>query len=528
MAGVHLEVEAKYDVDEGFALPDLVDVFRAGREPGADDAAPWAEGAAAEHDLAATYYDTADLRLAAARLTLRRRTGGEDAGWHLKVPRADGARSEVRVDLAPGEDAGTDGPVPEQLVAMTWAVTLGHPLVPVARLRTHRAVRRLVDVTGRVLVEVADDHVTARRVHPSDAPGDVVGAEQAWREVEVEVVDGPPDLLATAEPRLVELGLRPSASASKLARTLGTEGAAPDEVGPALTAASPAGDVVLARLRAQVEQIRAQDLPVRLDTPGAVHAMRVATRRLRSALTTFERLLHRSATRPVRRELRWLARELGAVRDAEVMRDRLAGAMADAVPDAPAAVAREVSASLDGAYATARERLLGALDGDRYRALLRALDALLTETPWRGRAARPASDVLPRLVRAADDDVRAAVRAARREEDPAARETARHEARKAAKRARYAGEAVAVVLGDDAAAYAEAMEAVQEALGEHLDARHAGVLLERLAHDDASAATAFAYGRLHAHEERRAAHAEAAVDAAWDAASGKDLRRWMR
>lgn len=526
MAGVHLELEAKYDVDEGFALPGLVDAFRAGREPDADDGAPWAEGAAAEHDLAATYYDTADLRLAAARLTLRRRTGGDDAGWHLKVPRADGARSEVRIDLAPGEPADAEGAVPEQLVAMTWAVTFGQPLVPVARLRTHRAVRRLVDVTGRVLVEVADDHVTARRLHPSDAPGDVVGAEQAWREVEVEVVDGPPDLLATAEPRLVELGLRPSASASKLARTLGTEGR-PDEPAAPLSASSPAGDVVLARLRVQVEQIRAQDLPVRLDTPGAVHAMRVATRRLRSALTTFERLLHRSAVKPLRRELRWLAQELGAVRDAEVMRDRVMGAVAEEASGAPA-VAGEVGGTLDATYAAAHEELLAALDGDRYRALLRALDALLREPPWRGRARRPAGDVLPRLVRAADDEVRAAVKSARREKDPDAREAARHEARKAAKRARYAGEAVAVVLGEAATAYAEAMEGVQEALGEHLDARHAGRLLERLAHDDASPATAFTYGRLHALEEGRAERAEAAVAEAWAIASGADLRRWLR
>lgn len=46
--------------------------------------------------LDAVYYDTPDRRLAAAGLTLRRRTGGHDAGWHLKLPVAPGVRDEIR------------------------------------------------------------------------------------------------------------------------------------------------------------------------------------------------------------------------------------------------------------------------------------------------------------------------------------------------------------------------------------------------------------------------------------------------
>ena len=77
----HLEVERKFDVDAGFALPDLGDV----------DGVASAD-APVEHGLEAVYHDTADLRLARARVTLRRRTGGHDAGWHLKLPAAAGAR----------------------------------------------------------------------------------------------------------------------------------------------------------------------------------------------------------------------------------------------------------------------------------------------------------------------------------------------------------------------------------------------------------------------------------------------------
>ena len=81
MAVEHVEIERKFDVDQTFALPDLTGV------PGvAEVRAP------VEHALEAAYYDTADLRLARARVTLRRRTGGVDAGWHVKLPATAGAR----------------------------------------------------------------------------------------------------------------------------------------------------------------------------------------------------------------------------------------------------------------------------------------------------------------------------------------------------------------------------------------------------------------------------------------------------
>ena len=70
------EIELKFATDEAFRLPDL------GGLPGVASVAP-----AQEWRLEATYLDTPDLRLAAHRHTLRRRTGGHDAGWHLKRPR---------------------------------------------------------------------------------------------------------------------------------------------------------------------------------------------------------------------------------------------------------------------------------------------------------------------------------------------------------------------------------------------------------------------------------------------------------
>ena len=68
------------------------------------------------YQLDATYYDTAGLDLLRSKMTLRRRTGGPDAGWHLKLPAVQGARTEVGLPLS----AGDPGDVPPNWRA--WSV----------------------------------------------------------------------------------------------------------------------------------------------------------------------------------------------------------------------------------------------------------------------------------------------------------------------------------------------------------------------------------------------------------------------
>jgi hypothetical protein len=202
-----LETEHKYDVDPDFDIPDLGELA-----VGLGVTAP------AVHQLAATYFDTPDLRLAAAGVTLRRRTGGSDAGWHLKLPVAPGTRRELHVPLGPDAEA-----VPGSLAARVTAWTGGQPLRVIAILETTRTVRRITGPAGQDLAEVADDLVVGRRPDPDGADG----ASLTWREVEVELISGTPAILAAAGARLRSAGARPSSSASKLSRLLRTAATPP-------------------------------------------------------------------------------------------------------------------------------------------------------------------------------------------------------------------------------------------------------------------------------------------------------------
>ena len=190
-----LEIEQKFDVDTGFERPSFSGL------PGVTAAAP------VVHHLSATYFDTADQQLAASKITLRRRTGGTDEGWHLKLPEGSGARREVHAPLGSADD------VPDDLVARVAEVTGGAELAPIARLDTERTVVTLTGTGGRVLAEVADDVVTARRLPASGEP-------LQWREVEVEVTEEDPDFQRAAAEILFAAGARPAGHASKLARVL--------------------------------------------------------------------------------------------------------------------------------------------------------------------------------------------------------------------------------------------------------------------------------------------------------------------
>ncbi|MEV6672817.1 CYTH and CHAD domain-containing protein [Streptomyces sp. NPDC051162] len=501
MADTVREIERKYEGHgaKRARLPDLSRVAATVTDQGTQK-------------LDAVYYDTEDRRLADAHITLRRRTGGKDAGWHLKLPVGPGVRDEIRAPLSPA--------VPRELTDLVRSRIRHAELAPVVRIVSRRTVRLLLDDDGTLLAEASEDAVTADRLTRD-------GRSARWTEVEVELGEGTdPAFLDTVERRLRKAGLRPSKAPSKLARALAeTDPAPPKAVRKRAVRKRPerltAGDHVLAYAREQTDALLALDPAVRGRAEDSVHQMRVATRRLRSAFRTYGEVLDRKVTDPVGAELKWLAAELGVDRDREVLAERLADRLAEVAGTlvlGPVAARLRVAAA--GRRKGSRKRLAALLDSDRYLTLLDTLDALLADPPLRPAAARPPREVLAAAV------LRDYGRLASRVEHALAtgpgpeRDTVLHDARKAAKRARYAAEAAQPALGKPAKRFAAHMKSVQTLLGDHQDSVMARAALRTLAAQaHAAGESTFTLGLLYGREERRAAADERELPGLWRKAS---------
>lgn len=488
-----LEVEVKLDADTGFELPDLSGLPGVARvDPGEAQL------------LEAVYLDSPDLRLTRSGTSLRRRTGGSDAGWHLKLPAGDDGRLEVR--RAPGRSVRA---VPPALLGLSRVRLRGEAVEPVARIETCRTEHALVSGDGTVLAVVADDAVTG------EAMGDQVTVS-AWREIEVELVAGDRALLDAAVKRLRKAGARPATASSKVRRALAARlnGAAPATAPVEASRKGPVGAVALAHVQQQTGKLVATDPYVRMDAADAVHQMRVATRRLRSALATFRSLFAEGSVEPLRAELKWLGEVLGRARDAEVMRLRLRqDAEAQPAELIVGPVLRRIDLELKQEYKEAHQAVVEALDGERYLELVTALEAFVADPPFAERASLPAKDEVAKLVRKSYRRVERAAAVVDGTEtasgDAVGHDHPLHEVRKAAKRARYAAESVQPVVGKPAKQLADAMEDIQETLGDHQDSVVERVWLRDLgmrAH--LAGENPWTFGRLHGLAEARALHDE--------------------
>ena len=521
----HREIEVKLGAPELTELPDLTAL-----------ASVAAVDPPVVVDLDAVYLDTADRRLATAGITLRRRTGGADAGWHLKLHVGADERAEIDAPLG-GEQ------VPAELVAPLRSRLRGASVVPVLALATRREVHRLRDSTGALVAEVVDDEVRARDLTVPAGPGDV----QSWREWEVELVAGDRALLAEARALLRDAGGEDPWWSSKALRAMGVE--VPHGRRAGRHGRSAAG--VLDRfLHATRDELAAWDVQVRRSEPDALHQMRVTVRELRSALGTFRELLTGDVpsgdvpsgdvpsgdVRPgdpvaeLRDELGWLGAVLGAARDAEVVRALIAALVAvEPVDLVRGPVTDRLDADRADAHRAAMEDVVALLDSDRYAALLDGLDGLTANPPFSALATAPALDVLPRRVRHEWGRLERALAAASTTPSGKPRDEALHEARKAAKRARYSAEVLVPVVGRAAARSAHAAQELQTLLGDHHDTVTVREVLDRVATAAARAGEdTFTYGRLHGIAQARAERLEAQLPAASERAGSGRHRRWMR
>jgi inorganic triphosphatase YgiF len=333
-----------------------------------------------EHRVDAVYYDTPDLRLLRRGVTVR----ADADGWSVRRVAPPGEPLvSLTADSGDVAEAGEDGrdrlggpgagEVPAEIVAVTVAWALGAPLGPVARVATVRQAIALRDGDREVAL-LADDEVLLLR-------GERVAAR--FRELDLTLLDGAaPRVLAALGRRLREAGAQPIDPVPKLVRGLAP--AALEPPAPAVPAAGPgasAADAIRTRLGGSFERWIGQHAPLLLEgTPASVRGLRSAARALRRDLRLFTPLVD------ARAGLGWLVDALTPVRRLDQL--------LELVDEQPALRERLESERAD-ALATSRRDLRQ----PRYAALLEHVASLVERPPLPSRAGRPASDVLPRLVR---------------------------------------------------------------------------------------------------------------------------------
>ncbi|HJQ00479.1 MAG TPA: CYTH and CHAD domain-containing protein [Jatrophihabitans sp.] len=470
MAEHHYEREDKFLVAPDWTLPELTPALPAGAviEP-------------STVRLSSRYFDTADHALLAQRVTLRARTGDTDTGWQLKLPTGSG-RTEVRL---PADGAHADaGPaeVPDELRTLVRGLAGGLPLRPVATLDTIRARSRILNGAGVLLAELADDRVTAT------VPGPNVVVLR-WREVEVELGPaGTEKLLAAIGRGLIQAGARPAAGPSKLAQALG---GMPGRVQPARFDGR-LGGLVWDYLDAQATVLAEGDLALR-QGKLPIHSTRVACRRYRSALRVFQDLFEDGRLAALDADLAWYAGLLGEIRDRQVLRKLLAGAVAELPPElVQGPVAERIEHRLSADQGAALERLLAAMSGSRYLAMMAELARWQREPPFTARAADRA-DKADRYLRQARSTLKRRLRRAGRDGD----DHRMHQARKAAKRVRYAAELAEPVLGKPARRQRKRAKKLQQLLGRHQDGVLAAQVLGELARSTDAGDSGFTLGVLY-------------------------------
>lgn len=501
---VHQEIERKFDVPARFRLPALSDtgdgIDKVVQQP--------------TLRLTADYYDTADLRLARNRITMRRRTGGGDDGWHLKLPHADAAtRDELQLPLA------TVGTPPATLEHLVLGITRGAELVRVATLRTERRPSLIYDGHGVALAELTDDRVSVT------IGGKVVSR---FRELEVEAAVGrTAHDLDPVSAALLAAGATDSGFASKVVRALGPRAIEPPDV-PTLRRVRPhdtAGEAIQNLFAQHVAAFIAHDLRLRRGLPDSVHQLRVAARRLRSALKVFGSLLDTNWSTHLRKELAWIAGELGAARDNEVLEIRLLAGLATIDAKGTARAAAVVRRELGRDEYTTALDVTAAMRSERYLALLDALVDAASAPRLSAAASATAGEALPPLMRAT---WRRLVRSVRtlRQNGP---DEAWHAARIRAKQARYAADALVPVFGRPAKKLATQLERVTELLGSHQDAAVAAEAAATLATTKGVGGRGgYVLGLLHDSQRAEVRSTRREFQRVWPSVAKPHRRRWLR
>lgn len=420
-----------------------------------------AQGELRRRELRSVYFDTPGRSLAMAGLSLRTRYDGAGFVQTVKAAGEQAAglfsREEWEKQVASerpelGPDTPLAGLPPQTLDALAPLFSLD-------------VVRQSLDVARESsVVELAIDTGT---VAADDRRAD-------FCEIELELKSGEPHGLfemARELDALVSLRLGVVTKSERGYRLLEAVAESAKAVAIPLAPDQSVADGFAAIAAACMRQYRLnEDIVLRRPSPGALHQARVGLRRLRSALTLFKPVAEDERYSHFRDELKWLAGELGDVRDLDVLYHR----------------AR--SGELRIAIARLREEAHGALEATlgsaRARALMIDLAEWVAVGAWRDAAERAEGKSL--IGEFADRALEKSFRKFKKRSDGLAGlgEEDRHEARKLAKKLRYGSEFFAGLYTGKKAAkrhgrFIDGLQAVQDELGRLNDLAAAPVLLAR-------------------------------------------------
>lgn len=434
-----------------------------------------ARGRAKRQRLHSVYYDTPELDLQREQAALRLRRDG--ARW-IQTFKAGG-----RVDAGLHQRQEIETPVPAQildyraLAEAGMSEALSDParrarLQPVFVSDIVRTTRRLQPAPGTDIELSIDAGTIAAGEH---------GVEVS--EIELELKSGRAEALLDFARQLLQhvpLRLEPVSKAERgYALLAGKPDAPVKAAAPRLDPGMSVAQAFRAVVSSCVRQLQANEAGLLAGAdPEYLHQARVALRRLRSAISVFQRAFPRSALQSVIDELRWLTGCLGPARDWDVFALESLPALGAAFP-ADAGLAA-LAKGADRARAQAGARAREAVASIRYTGLLIELTALFLREPWQQLDDAPAAQArglaLPDFARdVLERRHRKAIKRGKRHAQLDTR--ALHRWRIDVKKLRYAAEFFSTLYERRAVrAYTATLSQLQEQLGTLNDA----ATLERL------------------------------------------------
>lgn len=455
-----------------------------------------------------TYFDTADNALARAGMALRVRRFGRRRVMTFKWRPRDGADAFTRGEREVPVHA--DAPQPDLLghdaAAMIEKATGGAALEP----RSHMIFRRRVAIV---------DHAGAQIEAALDEGRILAGVRRARiAELELELKRGDAAALFDFAADLTQHGFRVAAAPKGLRGHWLATNETPSETraaAPALSRTSTLDETIAAILEANLKQFVANWPALSPDCPEAVHQMRVALRRLRSALGLFNKAMPHDEFVRFREEAKRIASAMGDARDQDVLRELIERGPARALDSA--AYFQPLLKASARMRAAAYRNVRALIEAPETSRFVLDLQATIARRTWRAehaetverRAAEFAAQALDRL------DKRARKRGKNLVDLPPEQ---RHEARIALKNLRYAADFFAGLFGRGRSArgFLRVAGDLQDALGAYNDAIVARAIvadLEKIAGPSAARAA----GAVDGWTARGAADADARLSAQWKA-----------